>query len=131
MLRQKSRGKRSAAQLIDSHARRDKINTNENEICSYCGKMGHVQNATLAIQKKNCNTYTVTLQRNLGNIELPLSSNNTTSETVAKHKHFILLMPICCSSLLVWISQNIFKPFINQLCERIRLCSIFCLFICS
>ena len=32
-------------------------------------------------------TLTVTLKRNLANLELPLSFNNTTLETVVKHKH--------------------------------------------
>ena len=67
----KESGKRSAAQLIDSHgiesartsyrknnqkaSRENKID--QNEICSYCGKTGHGQKATPVIRKKSCDAY--------------------------------------------------------------------------
>ena len=67
----KESGKRSAAQLIDSHgiesartsyrqkghkaSREKKID--QTEICSYCGKTGHGQKATPAIRKKSCDAY--------------------------------------------------------------------------
>ena len=67
----KESGKRSAAQLIDSHGiesartsyrqKEHKVSQekkmDQTEICSYCGKTGHGQKATPAIRKKSCNAY--------------------------------------------------------------------------
>ena len=79
---------------------------------------------------------TVTLKRNLANTELPLSFNNTTLETVDKHKHLgvVLSTNLSWKDHITTISENAGKKLnilakLKNLIERKTLTTMYTSFI--